>query len=121
MFISLSGEGDVVRCFCCNLGLSEWAATDDPWIQHARHFQKCWFLRTKKSQTYINNVQEEWKKVRCSFIRHVVFNVCTCINKKMKYLIYNGKLYSLGYSLAPDYCRLSFVICLYFTLISIAS
>jgi hypothetical protein len=31
------GEQDIVRCFCCDLGLAEWDAKDDAWREHARH------------------------------------------------------------------------------------
>jgi hypothetical protein len=49
IFIFLSGEGDVVRCFCCNLGLSEWAAADDPWIQKSHNHNPNIFLTSKAS------------------------------------------------------------------------
>ena len=62
-FQYIAGDSDVVRCFCCNVGLSEWAAADDPWIEHARHSPKCWFLCTEKGQPFIDKVQEEWKQV----------------------------------------------------------
>ncbi|CAG2184551.1 BIRC2_3 [Mytilus edulis] len=30
-------DHDIVRCFCCDLGLSEWDENDSPWTEHARH------------------------------------------------------------------------------------
>ncbi|VDI00830.1 Hypothetical predicted protein [Mytilus galloprovincialis] len=57
-----TGKNDIVRCFCCNLGLAEWAGTDNPWTEHARHNPKCWFLRREKGQRFIDSIQEEWKK-----------------------------------------------------------
>lgn len=63
MYIHLVGKKDIVRCFCCNLGLAEWAGTDNPWTEHARHNPKCWFLRREKGQRFIDSIQEEWKKV----------------------------------------------------------
>ncbi|XP_063405407.1 uncharacterized protein LOC134688543 isoform X2 [Mytilus trossulus] len=57
-----TGKTDIVRCFSCNLGLAEWAETDDPWIEHARHNPKCWFLRREKGQPFIDKIQGEWQK-----------------------------------------------------------
>ncbi|XP_052088502.1 uncharacterized protein LOC127725513 isoform X2 [Mytilus californianus] len=57
-----TGKTDIVRCFCCNLGLAEWAETDDPWTEHARHNPKCWYLRCEKGQPFIDKIQGEWQK-----------------------------------------------------------
>ncbi|CAG2202983.1 BIRC2_3 [Mytilus edulis] len=57
-----TGKTDIVRCFCCNLGLAEWAETDNPWTEHARHNPKCWFLRREKGQPFIDRIQGEWQK-----------------------------------------------------------
>lgn len=56
-------EHDVVRCFCCDLGLSEWDIADDPWTEHARHSPNCWYLKRVKGQQYIDQVQEDWKRI----------------------------------------------------------
>jgi hypothetical protein len=47
------GEQDIVRCFCCDLGLAEWDAKDNAWREHARHNPKCWFLKSQKGESYI--------------------------------------------------------------------
>ena len=35
---------DIVTCFCCNLKLSNWLATDCPYLQHTAHSPNCKFL-----------------------------------------------------------------------------
>ena len=56
-------DGDIVRCFCCDLGLSEWDEHDDAWSEHARHSPNCWYLKRIKGQKFIDEVQMKWKKV----------------------------------------------------------
>ncbi|XP_052088202.1 baculoviral IAP repeat-containing protein 7-A-like [Mytilus californianus] len=58
-----TGEGDIVRCFCCDLGLAEWDESDDPWTEHARHSPKCWFLLHEKGKDFIEKIQSEWRKI----------------------------------------------------------
>ncbi|VDI28245.1 baculoviral IAP repeat-containing protein 7/8 [Mytilus galloprovincialis] len=58
-----TGEADIVRCFCCDLGLAEWDAQDDPWVEHARHNSRCLFLKREKGEDYVNDVQLRWKKI----------------------------------------------------------
>ncbi|MDP0562328.1 MAG: RING-HC finger protein [Candidatus Endonucleobacter sp. (ex Gigantidas childressi)] len=58
-----TGDKDVVRCFCCDLGLSCWESHDLPWQQHARHSFDCWFLKMNKGQQYIDEIQNEWDKI----------------------------------------------------------
>ena len=58
-----TGEGDITRCFCCDLGLAEWDPKDDPWVEHARHNPKCPFLNAQKSHEYIERIQLDWKKI----------------------------------------------------------
>ncbi|CAC5394460.1 XIAP [Mytilus coruscus] len=58
-----TGENDIVRCFCCDLGLAEWDPKDDPWKEHARHNPKCWFLINEKGTVFIEFIQKDWKKI----------------------------------------------------------
>lgn len=62
----ISGNADIVRCFCCDLGVAEWDYTDDVWVEHARHSSTCWFLKNQKGEEFIKNVQVRWKKVNGS-------------------------------------------------------
>ncbi len=48
------GTGDNTLCFHCNGGLKEWAAEDDPWIEHAAWFPRCNFLIVVKGQEFID-------------------------------------------------------------------
>ncbi|VDI45577.1 Hypothetical predicted protein [Mytilus galloprovincialis] len=58
-----TGEGDIVRCFCCDLGLAEWDESDDPWTEHARHSPKCWFLLHEKGKDFVEKIQLDWRKI----------------------------------------------------------
>ncbi|XP_069103933.1 E3 ubiquitin-protein ligase XIAP-like isoform X2 [Argopecten irradians] len=56
-----AGYGDLVRCFCCGGGLRNWLPGDDPWIEHARWFPDCVYLRESKGDDFIELVHEEVK------------------------------------------------------------
>ncbi|KAL3881722.1 hypothetical protein ACJMK2_028122 [Sinanodonta woodiana] len=55
-FFSL-GKADVVRCFSCDGGLKNWEPEDDPWIEHARWFPNCDYLRHVKGDEFIQLVR----------------------------------------------------------------
>ncbi|KAK3590332.1 hypothetical protein CHS0354_011852 [Potamilus streckersoni] len=55
-FYSL-GKDDVVRCFSCDGGLKNWEPEDDPWIEHARWFSDCDYLRHVKGEEFIQLVR----------------------------------------------------------------
>ncbi|KAK3590330.1 hypothetical protein CHS0354_011850 [Potamilus streckersoni] len=50
------GTADVVRCFACDGGLKNWEPEDDPWIEHARWFSSCVYLRHVKGEEFIQLV-----------------------------------------------------------------
>jgi hypothetical protein len=45
-----------VICFFCDGGLKYWEAGDDPWVEHAKWFDKCGFLNMSKSKKFIDDV-----------------------------------------------------------------
>lgn len=47
------GTGDQVRCFYCDGGLRHWDPEDEPWVEHARWFPTCSFIRLIKGQDFI--------------------------------------------------------------------
>ncbi|XP_060065235.1 baculoviral IAP repeat-containing protein 2-like [Ylistrum balloti] len=51
------GTSDYVRCFHCAGGLREWEPEDDPFIEHARWFPFCDFMRLIKGDEFIIGVQ----------------------------------------------------------------
>ncbi|XP_033739515.1 E3 ubiquitin-protein ligase XIAP-like isoform X2 [Pecten maximus] len=58
-----TGEEDIVRCFHCDIGLAEWDPEDDPWVEHARHSPDCPFLKSRKDERFINNIQLQWAQI----------------------------------------------------------
>lgn len=48
-----SGYSDRCTCFFCGGVLHNWEAGDDPWVEHARWFPKCAFLRKKKNEIFV--------------------------------------------------------------------
>ena len=46
----ISGDADIVRCFCCDFGVAEMNHTDDVWVERTRHSSTCWFLKTQKGE-----------------------------------------------------------------------
>ncbi|XP_052238852.1 uncharacterized protein LOC127850112 isoform X1 [Dreissena polymorpha] len=39
-----TGNDDLVRCFCCGIGLKDFSDTDDPLQEHVRHSRNCAYL-----------------------------------------------------------------------------
>ncbi|KAL3883075.1 hypothetical protein ACJMK2_029368 [Sinanodonta woodiana] len=52
-----TGLQDVVRCFACDGGLKNWDPEDEPWIEHARWFPQCPFVKRVKGQEFIDIVR----------------------------------------------------------------
>jgi hypothetical protein len=50
---------DYVKCFYCDGGLCNWEAGDDPWVEHAKWFPDCEFVRLNKSLAFV----EECKRL----------------------------------------------------------
>lgn len=38
-------RGDIVQCFCCGGIVKQWLETDDPWLEHMKHFPLCPHIR----------------------------------------------------------------------------
>jgi len=50
-----NGCSDKVRCFYCDGGLYNWQPKDIPWVEHARWFSKCAFVRLFKGDKFISD------------------------------------------------------------------
>ena len=60
-----AGCQDYARCFFCGGGLRNWEPGDDPWVEHARWFPQCAFVKQNKGETFIQKVLKRQKeKVR---------------------------------------------------------
>ncbi|XP_055881264.1 E3 ubiquitin-protein ligase XIAP-like isoform X3 [Biomphalaria glabrata] len=53
-----AGYGDCARCFYCGGGLRNWEDEDDVWVEHARWFPKCAYIRQQMGQVFVDIVQE---------------------------------------------------------------
>lgn len=58
MSVSHSGYGDCARCFYCGGGLRNWEDNDNVWVEHARWFPKCAFIRQTMGQQFVDAVQD---------------------------------------------------------------
>ncbi|KAK3099246.1 hypothetical protein FSP39_001508 [Pinctada imbricata] len=52
------GTEDFTRCFFCGGGLREWEDEDDPWVEHARWYPKCVYIRQCKGDKYVQDIIE---------------------------------------------------------------
>ncbi|CAC5393826.1 BIRC7_8 [Mytilus coruscus] len=52
-----TGSEDHCRCFFCGGGLKNWEPGDEPWVEHARWYHNCAFLRSCKGDRFIEDVQ----------------------------------------------------------------
>uniref|UniRef100_A0A0B7AYB5 RING-type domain-containing protein n=1 Tax=Arion vulgaris TaxID=1028688 RepID=A0A0B7AYB5_9EUPU len=52
-----AGYGDCCRCFFCGGGLRNWEVEDDPFVEHARWFDKCSYIRQFMGHEFVLAVQ----------------------------------------------------------------
>lgn len=53
-----TGLSDHVRCFHCGNGLHNWETSDIPWIEHARWYPDCYYVKITKGQEFIDKVSK---------------------------------------------------------------
>ena len=58
-----TGIGDKVRCYSCGGELNRWQPNDVPWVEHAKYHPYCEFVRAKKTQFFIDQVQRDHPKI----------------------------------------------------------
>lgn len=56
--------GDHTKCFCCNINLQHWDTSDNPWIEHAKHYPSCSYLILSKGKIFIDNVQANYNTLK---------------------------------------------------------
>ncbi|XP_060599867.1 putative inhibitor of apoptosis [Ruditapes philippinarum] len=49
-----TGMGDCVRCFFCGGGMKNWQGEDNPWVEHARWFPDCEYVKLCKGNSFSN-------------------------------------------------------------------
>ncbi|NWQ81498.1 BIR7B protein, partial [Columbina picui] len=50
-----TGQGDVVRCFCCDGAVRNWSLRDDPWREHAKWYPQCEFLLQSRGREFVSS------------------------------------------------------------------
>ncbi|XP_061171128.1 inhibitor of apoptosis protein-like [Saccostrea echinata] len=59
-----AGDGDSTRCFDCGVGLRNWDAEDDPWVEHARWSPNCRFVNDHRGSQFLDAIEEKWRQLR---------------------------------------------------------
>ncbi|XP_053398366.1 E3 ubiquitin-protein ligase XIAP-like [Mercenaria mercenaria] len=49
-----AGIQDCVRCFFCNGGMKNWQTGDNAWVEHAKWFPNCAYLKLCKGEAFVN-------------------------------------------------------------------
>ena len=55
----IAGISDHVTCYHCGFGLRNWEEEDQPWIEHARWYPACLYVRVIKGEGFIERVRRE--------------------------------------------------------------
>jgi len=58
-----AGYADYTRCFFCGGGLRNWEEGDDPWIEHARWFPRCTYVKQNKGDQFVQLVLERLQEM----------------------------------------------------------
>ncbi|XP_076079287.1 uncharacterized protein LOC143049569 [Mytilus galloprovincialis] len=61
-----AGYNDYCRCFFCGGGLRNWDAGDDPWVEHARWFSKCAFVRQNRGHRFVEIIVKRQAEMQAS-------------------------------------------------------
>ncbi|XP_035215076.1 putative inhibitor of apoptosis isoform X2 [Stegodyphus dumicola] len=94
------GISDHVKCFHCNGGLCNWEIGDDPWVEHARWFCNCDFLRMNKGEAFIESCLQKYNasmenvQVQSSSVQHsesLLIKIDEAMNSNLvKYVLETG-------------------------------
>lgn len=52
-----AGYGDCCKCFFCGGGLRNWEVGDDAYVEHARWFDKCGYIRQFMGMEFVEAVR----------------------------------------------------------------
>ncbi|KAH9510066.1 hypothetical protein Btru_043414 [Bulinus truncatus] len=66
-----AGYSDCARCFFCGGGLRNWEEEDNVFVEHARWFPKCAFIRELLGQNFVDAVQELNKTKDKCYVIHL--------------------------------------------------
>lgn len=58
------GEGDKCKCFYCGGILWDWEPGDDPWVEHAKWFPDCPWVKLAKGDQFVEDVQQEMNRMQ---------------------------------------------------------
>lgn len=58
------GEGDKCKCFYCGGILWDWEPGDDPWVEHAKWFPDCPWVKLAKGDQFVEDVQREMNRMQ---------------------------------------------------------
>lgn len=51
------GNGDLVRCFQCGIGLKDWIKDDDVMAEHIKYSSECDYLRQKIGKVEVDRLK----------------------------------------------------------------
>lgn len=51
------GDSDKVRCFHCDVLLYNWEPEDNPWVEHAKWYPGCQYVRLVKGDKFVEDVK----------------------------------------------------------------
>ncbi|XP_047002237.1 baculoviral IAP repeat-containing protein 5.2-B-like isoform X2 [Schistocerca americana] len=87
-------NSDVVKCFLCNKELDSWEQEDDPWAEHLKHRNTCYYAQKKKIETQLTTVEfcdliqafilAQLDKAEANFAQDVERLMLTCTKKLKK-------------------------------------
>jgi hypothetical protein len=61
-----AGYQDYTRCFFCGGELRNWEPGEEPWIEHARWFPQCAFVKQNRGEAFIQEVlKKQMERVSC--------------------------------------------------------
>lgn len=69
------GYSDYVKCFECKGGLCKWEPGDDPWIEHAKYYPSCKFIKENKTKGFIEVCLILWENQKVNQKMLLNFNL----------------------------------------------
>ena len=70
---------DTVICYSCDGGLCNWEEEDDPWIEHARWYPRCTYVRQKKGYKFVASLKSDEFSSSVSNNFFSLLHICVCI------------------------------------------